>query len=36
MAPLRDVVAGFISLAGVVAAISVFVTYRRYASASRA
>jgi uncharacterized membrane protein len=36
MAPMRDVVAGFISLAGVAAAIAVFVTYRRYANATRA
>jgi uncharacterized membrane protein len=33
MAPMRDVVAGLISLAGVGAAIAVFVTYRKYASA---
>jgi len=33
---MRDVVAGFISLAGVAAAIAVFVTYRRYANATRA
>jgi uncharacterized membrane protein len=36
MAPLRDAVAGLISLAGVAAVIAVFVTYRRYANASRA
>jgi uncharacterized membrane protein len=36
MAPMRDVVAGFISLAGGAAAIAVFVTYRRYANATRA
>jgi uncharacterized membrane protein len=33
MAPMRDAVAGFISLAGVVAALAVFVTYRKYARA---
>ena len=36
MAPLRDAVAGLISLAGVVAVIAVFVTYRRYANVFRA
>jgi len=36
MAPLRDVVAGLLSLAGVAAVIAVFVTYRRHANASRA
>jgi SdpI/YfhL protein family len=33
MAPMRDTVAGLISLAGVVAAMAVFLTYRRYARA---
>jgi uncharacterized membrane protein len=32
MAPMRDVVAGVLSLAAVLAVFSVFVTYRRYAS----
>jgi hypothetical protein len=32
MAPMRDVVAGVLSLAAVVAVFSVFVTYRRYES----
>jgi uncharacterized membrane protein len=32
-APLRDFVAGFISLAGVAAVIAVFMTYRKYANA---
>jgi uncharacterized membrane protein len=32
-APMRDTVAGLISLAGVAAVIAVFVTYRRYAGA---
>ena len=36
MAPLRDVVAGLLSLAAVAAVIAVLVTYRRYANASRA
>ena len=36
IAPMRDAVAGVLSLAGVAAVITVFVTYRRYANASRA
>ena len=33
MAPMRDVVAGVLSLAGVAAVMAVFLTYRRYAGA---
>ena len=35
-APLRDVIAGVVSLAGALALLAVFVTYRKYANASRA